>query len=204
MLDQQRTTGEDDGSHALLRDFFPLTGGGHMASDSPSLGSLSQAARLKQLNVARGILLFVGIVTVIANAVFFAMIERHVDEAFNKEIQELRSRGMEVDPAEVAKLRESAIATAKLIQGAGVALGIVFIVLGVLVKTYPVPMTVTSLILYVGAGLVFGMIDPTTLYKGLIIKILIIVGLVKSVQAAIAYQREDQSQRQRDGLAPLG
>ena len=40
----------------------------------------------------------------------------------------------------------------------------------------------------------YGYLDPETLFKGLIIKVIIIVMLVKALQAAIAYQREvDQS-----------
>ena len=36
------------------------------------------------------------------------------------------------------------------------------------------------------------MLDPATLLKGLIIKIIIIVSLVKAVQAAMAYQRAEE------------
>jgi hypothetical protein len=34
------------------------------------------------------------------------------------------------------------------------------------------------------------MIDPMTLLQGIIIKIFIVIGLVKAVQAALAYERE--------------
>ena len=36
------------------------------------------------------------------------------------------------------------------------------------------------------------MISPESLLQGIIIKIFIVVGLVKSVQAAIAYQRQER------------
>ena len=64
--------------------------------------------------------------------------------------------------------------------------------LGVYVKKFPVPATITGLVLYLGANAVFGLMDPTTLARGLIIKIFIIIGLFKAVQAAIAYQRESE------------
>ncbi len=158
----------------------------------PELGSLAQSARSKQLNMARGILLFIGILTVIVNAVFFAMIEQQVDNEIQAEIRKLPP-GMAVNQAEVARLRETAISLSKLIQGGAIALGAVFIVLGLLVKKHPVPMTVTGLVLYIGAAVVFGFINPQTLYMGWIVKLLIIAGLVKSIQSAVAYQREQQN-----------
>ena len=60
-------------------------------------------------------------------------------------------------------------------------------------KKYPVPITVTSLILYIGAAIVFGVIDPSTLARGIIVKIIIVVCLAKSIQAAVAYQREQEN-----------
>jgi hypothetical protein len=101
---------------------------------------------------------------------------------------------MTVDQAELAKLKQSTVAAAKAIMGATIALGVLFIIFGILVKTYPVPITITSLVLYVGAAIIFGYLDPSTLARGWLIKLLIIVGLVKSIQSALAYQREQQRQ----------
>ena len=71
-----------------------------------------------------------------------------------------------------------------------IALGVIFIVMGLLVKQYPVPLTIAGLALYVGSALVFAALDPMTLLQGIIIKIFIVIGLVKAVQAALAYERE--------------
>lgn len=164
-----------------------------MASDSPDLGSLSQAARGKQLRTARGILLFIGVLTVVANGIFFAIAESQVDKALDEEVQQARRQGMMVDQVKLKEIRADAIRFVKLLQGVGIALGVVFIIFGFLVYSYPVPITITSLILYIGAGAVFGAIDPGTLLQGIIIKIIIIVALAKSIQAALAYERERQA-----------
>jgi hypothetical protein len=80
-----------------------------------------------------------------------------------------------------------------------VLIGIVFIVCGALVYTYPVPATITSLVLYVGAAAVYAVIDPSTLARGWIIKLLIVIGLFKAVQAALAYE----SERKQSAEQPL-
>jgi hypothetical protein len=170
-----------------------------MSSDSSGLGSLSQEARSSQLGTARGILLFIGVLTVAANAFFYTQIEKQVDEELNKQVQALRGQGMIADPVELKKIRESAIQIAKLIQGGAVLLGVVFIIMGVMVKQYPVPITITALVLYIGATAIFGFIEPSSLIRGIIIKVIIVVALAKSVQTALAYQREQDAARMRVG-----
>jgi hypothetical protein len=53
-----------------------------------------------------------------------------------------------------------------------------------------VPATALGLILYVGAFAIFAAMDPASIAQGIIIKIIIIVGLVKALQSALAYQKE--------------
>ena len=74
--------------------------------------------------------------------------------------------------------------------GALIGLGVLYIVMGMFVKQYPVPLTIAALVLYIGSAAVFAILDPATLASGIIVKILIIVGLAKAVQAALAYERE--------------
>ncbi len=159
-------------------------------ANSPGLGSLAQAARGKQLNQARNILLVVGVLTIAANAVFLAMTRSQVRAALGQEVQKVQGRGMTVDQEKLAQLEESAVRASYLIQGAMLALGVVFVVLGLAVKRYPVPATVLGLVLYVGAGVIAGLLNPEILLQGIIIKILIVAGLIKAVQSAVVYQRE--------------
>jgi hypothetical protein len=173
-----------DGNHP---EQAPLLGS---LSEQASLGSLSQAARHKQLNTARGILIGVGILTFLVNLAFFTTIESQVDEVIKNQVDALHKKGLQEDPASVAAFRSKVIRIAQLLQGGAVALGVVFIILGCMVKKYPVPSTVIGMVLYIGSNALFGYLDPETLAKGLIIKIIIVFVLAKSIQAAIAYQRE--------------
>lgn len=161
-----------------------------MSTDLPKLGSLSQAAREKQLNVARGILLLIGFLTVGANVFSYATIEKQVEDEINKQVGDLRARGMVPNPGEVEKFRRTVVPIARMIAAAMIAVGGLFIVFGAIVKKFPVPITIISLVIYVGAAAVFAFLDPATLAAGLIIKIIIVVALAKSIQSAIAYERE--------------
>ncbi|MSR32059.1 MAG: hypothetical protein EXR99_11185 [Gemmataceae bacterium] len=161
------------------------------------LGSLAQAARGKTLGTARGILIFVGVLTAVVNLAGFFMAEKSAQEAIDMEIKGL-PRG-NVPPEILAEAKATYIKIIYLISGATVGLGVVFIILGIFIYQIPVVATVLGLVLYLGGNLVFGFLDPATFVKGVIIKILIVVGLVKAVQSAIAYQKEMKSQTPVEG-----
>jgi hypothetical protein len=180
-----------------------MEGACEMATGLSNLGSLSQAAREKQLKVARGILLVIGVLSIIANLFFFTLAESNVNEAINQEVAKLHQQGMTENPAEVAKIRDNAVALTRLINGVGVLLGAIFVACGITVRKYPVPITILSLVLYIGAAAVFGYINPASLLSGLIMKIIIIVALAKSVQSAIAYEREKSLASAAPPIAPL-
>jgi len=162
------------------------------APESPSaarLGDLAQAARGKELKSARTIMLFVGIVSILANGYFFSAAASNVQEEIDKELRKLGPTFV-VDPAKLAEVKSQAVRTTKLIAFGGLVLGAVFVACGLLVQKHPVPMTVTALILYLGGNAVFGMLNPASLGAGWIVKIFIVIGLFKAVQAAFAYQKE--------------
>jgi hypothetical protein len=163
---------------------------GSLAASPSSLGSLSQAARGKQLKTARWIMIVVGILTVVINGVVFATIPAQVDAEIKKQVDDLHRRGQIEQQASVDEFRRRVTTITQLIVGAAIAVGVVFIVLGTLVKKYPVPATVLGLVLYVGCAAIFGYLDPTTLVSGLLVKIIIVVALVKAIQSAVAYQRD--------------
>jgi hypothetical protein len=169
-------------------------------ADLSDLGSVAQSARLKQLHTARGILLFVGILTVVMNFGDLMAIESTVDAAIKKEVDGLRARGLVADQSQVAKSRADVIRLAMLIDGTAIGLGVLFIVFGLMLKQFPVPITILSLVLYVGATAVFGLLVPMTLFPGIIFKLIVIVALAKSIQAALAYEREKQSVNTLDAL----
>jgi hypothetical protein len=168
------------------------------------LGNLAQAARTNQLKSARGILLFVGILTAALNIGLCVFADKVVDSQIDKEVADLQAQGMQIDNVALTEFREGAIRSFQLVNGIAVLLGVVFIVCGIMVYKYPVPATILSLVLYIGAAAVYGVLDPTTLASGWIIKIFIVIALFKAVQAALAYEKENkQSEAATPQLAAI-
>jgi hypothetical protein len=160
--------------------------------DQPArLGSLAQSARGKQLNQARWILIVIGVLTIGANGFMLYNTPNEVRQVVDAKVRKAQQPGMAVDPAEVKKVEQTLQFFCYLIYGGALALGVLFVVFGLIVKLYPVPVTVVSLTLYVLASLGLGLLNPQTLRPGAaIFKILIVIALAKAIQAAIAYQRE--------------
>lgn len=50
-------------------------------------------------------------------------------------------------------------------------------------KTAPFPAAVVALVLFITVQLINAVLDPSSLYKGIIIKVLFLVALIKAVQA---------------------
>lgn len=156
---------------------------------SEGLGSLSQAARGKTLGSARIILILVGLLTIGANGFLFYTAEKQADTAIQVEIKKL-APGMVADQQKVAEAKTQIVKVVKLVAGGTIVLGVIFIALGVVVYKIPVVATVLGLVLYVGATIIFGLVDPSSMVRGIIVKVFIVVGLVKAVQTAIAYQKD--------------
>lgn len=148
---------------------------------SLATGSLAQQARGKQLNSARWILIVIGILSSAVNIYFVLNAESIIDDAIRKEGE---------DPRQVdQKFIDQAVTMTKVINGAGAAIGLTFIIMGIIIYSFPVPITILSLVLYCGSIAIFGMIDPMTLARGFIIKIFVIVALSKSIGTAFEYQK---------------
>jgi len=160
-----------------------------MVTVNPQFKSLSQSVRQKSVGQARGILIVVGMLTLLVNGFMLFNAEHEIDQELEKEVAKVGG-WQNVDRAAVEQIRTSGVRVVRVIYGGAALLGAVFIVLGMLVKKYPVPATVLGLLFYIGGTAVFAAIAPETLFQGLIIKIIIVVGLFKSMQAAFAYQRE--------------
>lgn len=161
---------------------------GRTGDDEAGLGSLAQAARLKQLNTARWLLIVVGILTIGVNAFLLFNIRAEVRKGIDDEIRKMGN--VVVDPNERRQVEDQAIAIASPMCGVAIALGILFVVFGLLVKSFPVPITITSLVVYIVVIVGFAILEPESLRRGFILRIIVIVALAKAIQAAIAYQRE--------------
>lgn len=170
------------------------------SGDLPQLGSLAQSARIKELNTARNILIVIGILTIIVNAIQIPMARAQVHKALQDDLAKKQIVGF---PQEVQLIEEIAVQFTYVVLGGTLALGVLFVVFGCLVKTYPVPITITSLVLYVLATLFFAVLNWQnfweTLALGFVLKIIIIVALAKAIQSALVYQKEKRFEQMELG-----
>jgi hypothetical protein len=164
-----------------------------LASQASSMASLSQAARKKQLRIARNILFLLGVVKIVISAYFFSTIDAKVNENVQQQVQHALQRGKIMGKEEIAQATERAKNIERIIWGVAGAMGGVFVFFGLMVKRYPVPITVSSLLLYLLTTAVFGIIEPLSLMEVLFFKIFAVFALMRSVQAAFAYQRMESS-----------
>lgn len=144
--------------------------------EGSGLKSLGQEVRKSSLNSARWIMIVIGVLTIGLNVFLYFSIQ--------DEIKKVQRQGMILDQAVVTQ--------ALLPVYAFIGVGVVYILMGIFIYQFPVPFTITALVLYVGGQIVSALLndDPKMLASGLIVKILIVAGLWKAIQAAQAYERE--------------
>jgi hypothetical protein len=142
------------------------------------LGSLAQSARAKQLGHAKGWLIFLGVMTILVNIFMLINLPNEVKK-------ESGSLGGNVSDAETAMYIAGVV-----IYGGSLFLGATFIVLGCLVRRFPLPVTITSLLLFLGSQAIFALLNPLNICGGWIFKIIILVVLIKGIGAAAAYEKE--------------
>jgi hypothetical protein len=177
---------------------LPELGGlGNMADD---LGSLAQAARTKQLKTARNILYIIGILAFVANGGAFFFADTVAGWRIDSELEAIHARHQVADPAAVKEARAQLVGQLQLAAGIGAIIGLVFVGCAVAVFTYPIAATVTSLIVYLGRLAAEGVMAPETIAQGWWLKILIVVGLFKAVQAALAYESERKAVAQANAF----
>jgi hypothetical protein len=156
---------------------------GNLGGSKLTLGSLAQSARTKQIKQARLILIVVGVLNILGGLVVLAVLGN-------------------VDPLQLPN--PDLIRAAKVGMAVTIAIGVVFIVLGMLTKRYPVPATITALVIYtalLALSLINVVSDPKTVAT-LVIPIIIEIALIRAVRAALAYQRElDATKTMADPLA---
>lgn len=132
----------------------------------------------KKLNGARWAMIIIGALMVIANIFLFMNAKEEVRQLA---VEELRN-GFVVD-------QQAALQMVEIIYGTQMGLGCVFVLLGVLVMRFPLLCTSTGLTIYIGSIAIFGVMDPTTLLKGMIFKVLIIVVLFQGIKTALNLKR---------------
>jgi hypothetical protein len=155
------------------------------------LGSLAQAARGNELKRAQRILIAVGVLTMAVNGFGLFNLPNEIQQAIQQN---------PVAPADVEEMRQAMRIEGYLLYGLPVLLGVLFVVFGVIIKQFPVPIVITSLVVYILAIAAFGLLDPATLIQGPIVKIVVILGLFRAIKAARAYQAHMQTTDVAEGL----
>jgi hypothetical protein len=145
------------------------------------------------LNIAQRILFTVGILTILINLAQFGAIEAAVEQSMNAQAQKVIAQGKRIDPVKFAQIKKSAVQIGQLTAGGFVGIGVLYVVFGLILHRFPVPVTIVALSVYVGLTVIMLMIDPAHTAGRVIFRVIIIVALVKAVQAAIAYQRQRNS-----------
>jgi hypothetical protein len=165
-------------------------------ADLPKLGSLAQAARSTQLRQAKRLLIGVGALTAIFNAIFLLFIPGAVKTLTDQELVKNGIPGRQAaDPVELKHFETVNLIANYVHTGLYVGLGVLFVGFGFLVHRYPVPITVTSLVLFLLLMVIsFFFVGPWTLAQGWIIKLAFVIGIIKAIQAAFAYEKERREQ----------
>lgn len=164
------------------------------------LGSLAQKARGKKLKQARGILLFIGILTVLFNGGLLFFVPSMVETTINSEVAK-QGGPARVDPVRVQQVRAELLMLNYGISGTFFAMGVLFVIFGMLVYRFPLTSTITSLVLYLLATAAMAVINPIVLATGSIIRIIIIVALAKSIHSAYVYEKERRTEEEGDLLS---
>jgi len=145
------------------------------------LGSLTQAARSKQLKTARGLLIFVGVWLLLSLGFEWLTLDMQLHQL-------AKEHG--VPEGRVPELREALMPAMYVISAIYVGLAVLYFIFAGVVRSHPVPITITALVIFVALLLIAAALDPASIAKGWLVKIIVIVGLAKAIQAALAYQRE--------------
>ncbi|MEX2213087.1 MAG: zinc ribbon domain-containing protein [Phycisphaeraceae bacterium] len=84
------------------------------------------------------------------------------------------------------RVDKKALQTVLIVMG-GIGAG--FFVLAIWARSSPLPAAVVGLVVYVSLHLISGILDPTTLYQGLLIKIIVVAVLIQAIQAGIQHRK---------------
>lgn len=74
-------------------------------------------------------------------------------------------------------------------------IGIVFFGLYFWSRKSPFPAVVAGLIIFITVHLIDGIVDPNQIYKGLIMKVIVLIFLIKGVSAGLEYRKNQQLNR---------
>jgi hypothetical protein len=160
-----------------------------LAPKPSGLGSLAKSARGKHLTTARRVLLGVGILTILVNGALVVFARQFIGAQIHQEFRQ--EQAAIPNQAQMRELEDEYLLGFYVVQGAMIVMGAVFVAFGLMIKSYPVAITISALVIFVGMMAILAVLNPATLVQGWLIKIIFLVALVKALQAALAAQKEE-------------
>lgn len=165
------------------------------AADAKDIGARiglkhEKQAHQQRIRSGRTTILVVAILTLIGGGLMFALGSANLAKD-RKEIEAARGNELydqeQVEQAARENKKLSALNT--LLLPVNIVLALSFFGLWVWAKQRPLPATLAALILYITVIVASGVLEPASLGRGLILKIVIIAFLIKSVDSARKFQR---------------
>ena len=162
------------------------------------LDPVAQASRLKKLNLARLILVAVGVFVTAFYGYELANVREAVRRAAEKEVRE---RQGVMDLVAFQRGQDERVRVAIVIDSAAVALGVLLIMLGIVMQIMPVIAAISGLLLLLAyASLPLFLGRPESVTQDVVIKIVVVVALLLALQTGVTYQR---GEREADRLRQM-
>ena len=163
-----------------------------------SLDRLKRPGRGKSMVEAQVVLWVVGSLFLLGNGCMFLLVPAFVRMAVSKELEQFGPGvAAQVDPATRAVIESRNVLFHRILIGSMAMLGALLVGFGFLVKRFPVPVAILALIVYIGANVAVGVANPLGAAFWIVPKGLALVGLIRAVPAAFAYEKE-QAEKQDD------
>ncbi len=153
-----------------------------LGSKGGVLGSLAASAHSKKLKTARNVLIVAGAIYALLYGLQFLSAERLANLAIEKEV----GVGAQVSEED----RMMVVNGLRLVMGAFVAVGLILLALGFLVRRFPVPVTIMALVVFLSLHAVLALMNPLTLVDGLILKFFVLAALLGAMKSAFAFESD--------------
>lgn len=142
-----------------------------------------QAIWTKELKSARTVLIVIGCIQVLFGAFFLSKVRSSFDEAVAAEVQK-QGPGYVVDRELADQAFEEQKTLLYVLNSLPLAFGVFLFVMAALVFKYPVGVTLGSLITFITIHIADIAMDPSSIAKGILLKIVFVVVLWKAYKSA--------------------
>lgn len=171
--------------NAITEDASPVP-----AQDPPP--APSRFENLQKIGKARKWLLAVAIITFVAGLIFFAINKDEVE----KQIDQARLQVAGMDPVELDRRFKQAVGMTfqeaidhdrgmvNMMLAINLGLAAVYMLLWWWAKRKPLPASIIALLLFITTNVINAVIQPSSIYQGLLLKIFFTLALVRAIYAA--------------------